>query len=94
MSMSVSDARANLPRVIDRVQAGDEIVITRHGVPVAVVVHPDRLHSRRVVDARRAALDLRDRLDQARRAPLSSADLTEEYAHQLVDQIRAAREAR
>ena len=32
---SVADAKNNLPRLIDRALAGDEVVITRHGRPVA-----------------------------------------------------------
>jgi prevent-host-death family protein len=32
---SVADAKANLPRLIDRAMQGEEVVITRHGKPVA-----------------------------------------------------------
>jgi prevent-host-death family protein len=32
---SVADAKAGLPRLIDRAVAGEEVVITRHGKPVA-----------------------------------------------------------
>jgi antitoxin (DNA-binding transcriptional repressor) of toxin-antitoxin stability system len=32
---NVADAKANLPQLIDRALAGQEIVITRHGKPVA-----------------------------------------------------------
>ena len=32
---SVADAKAGLPRLIDRALAGEEVVISRHGVPVA-----------------------------------------------------------
>ncbi len=39
--MTVSEARANLPEVLTRVAAGEEITITRYGSPVAVVVRPD-----------------------------------------------------
>ena len=34
---SVVDARNNLPRLIDRAIAGEEVVITRHGKPVVEV---------------------------------------------------------
>jgi prevent-host-death family protein len=40
-SMTVSEARAALPRLLTRVDAGEEITITRRGKPVAVVVRPD-----------------------------------------------------
>jgi prevent-host-death family protein len=39
--MTVSEARAALPEVLNRVAEGEEITITRHGRPVAVVVKPD-----------------------------------------------------
>ncbi|MGH3814617.1 MAG: type II toxin-antitoxin system Phd/YefM family antitoxin [Pseudonocardiaceae bacterium] len=33
--------------MLDRVAQGDEITITRHGQPVAVVVRPEALRTRR-----------------------------------------------
>ena len=44
--MTVSEARAALPEVLDRVADGEEITITRHGRPVAVVIRPDVIWSR------------------------------------------------
>jgi len=44
--MTISEARAALPEVLTRVAAGEEITITRHGRPVAVVVKPDVVWSR------------------------------------------------
>ena len=38
--MTISEARAALPEVLNRVAEGEEITITRHGRPVAVVVRP------------------------------------------------------
>ena len=32
---SVADAKAGLPRLIDKVMAGEEVIITRRGKPVA-----------------------------------------------------------
>ncbi len=32
------EAKTHLPRLLDEVAAGDEITITKHGVPVAVLV--------------------------------------------------------
>ena len=34
---SVADAKAGLPRLIDRAMAGEEVIITRHGAPVAEI---------------------------------------------------------
>jgi antitoxin (DNA-binding transcriptional repressor) of toxin-antitoxin stability system len=39
-AMTMTEARAALPQVLDRVAAGEEITITRHGKPAAVVVRP------------------------------------------------------
>lgn len=47
---SVADARAHLPSLIDEVEAGKEIELTRRGKPVAVVVSRGeyaRMRSRR-----------------------------------------------
>ena len=32
---SVADAKDHLPKLIDRARAGEEVIITRHGKPVA-----------------------------------------------------------
>jgi len=36
-SYSVADAKAGLPRLINRAMAGEEVIITRHGKPVAEI---------------------------------------------------------
>ena len=38
---SIAEARAILPTLVDEVQAGNEVELTRRGKPVAVVVSPD-----------------------------------------------------
>jgi hypothetical protein len=40
-TMTISEARAALPEVVSRVAEGEEVTITRHGRPAAVVVRPD-----------------------------------------------------
>lgn len=37
---SVGSARANLPAILDDVQSGQVIQVTRHGQPVAVILSP------------------------------------------------------
>lgn len=94
-TMTISEARAALPEVMDRVAAGEEITITRYGSPVAVVVRPDRLKGRaRAHDAFDAAARLRGRLEAARTAPLPTRGLSVEYAEELIADIRAGRDAR
>lgn len=94
-TMSASDARAALPAILDRVLAGEEVTITRHGKAVAVVVRPDTIRVRRADRALADAERLRDVLERGGRAPLADApDLTVERAEQLVDDVAAARSAR
>lgn len=93
--MSASQARAALPEILDRVLAGEEVTITRHGKAVAVVVRPDTVRARRADRALAAAERLRDLLDRGRASRLSEApDLTVERAEQLVAGVTAARSSR
>lgn len=96
--MTVSEARAALPAVLDRVGAGEEITITRHGKPVAVVVAPDALRRRGRADLAFArAEQIRLELEEARRRPLSLSDsvsMDPEYAEELIAWIRSGRDSR
>lgn len=93
--MSVSEARAALPDVLDRVGRGEEVTITRHGQPVAVVVRPDTLRSRRAEQALQAAERTRQALEAGRRRARSAAPpLDAHRADALVAEIRAGRDAR
>lgn len=47
MRVSVTEAKARLSALIDRAVAGEEIVITRHGRPVAKLVGADALREPR-----------------------------------------------
>lgn len=47
MEVNVYAAKANLSHLIDRATAGEEVVITRHGRPVARLVPADRAGTRR-----------------------------------------------
>ena len=92
-SRSVSEARATLPELLDRVEEGEEVVITRHGKAVAVVIRPDRLRARRAEDAYRMAAELHQDLEAARERPLlSSGGLTIDEADELVAEIRKDRD--
>jgi len=46
-SYSVADARAHLPDILDEVEAGKEVQLTRRGRPVAVVLSPQRYETLR-----------------------------------------------
>ena len=93
-SVTMSEARATLSRLLDRVVKGEEVTITRHGQPVAVVVHPDALRGRRAAGAFAAAQALHELLDQGRRVPLAPGTLTAERAEELISEVRAGRSGR
>jgi antitoxin (DNA-binding transcriptional repressor) of toxin-antitoxin stability system len=92
--MTVSEARAALPEVLDRVAGGEEVTITRHGRPVAVVVRPDILWSRRARGALNDAERVHELLAEAAATSPDGLGLTAERAEELIAEIRAGRDAR
>ena len=95
MIISASDARATLPDLLDRVANGEEVTITRHGQPTAVLVRPDALRSRRAAELFKKADELHDLLESARHLELSSLPgLSKERAEELVASVRASRDGR
>lgn len=54
MKVSVSDAKGKLTDLVRRAEAGDEVVLTRHGVPAVRLVAVARKASR---DEKRALLE-------------------------------------
>jgi prevent-host-death family protein len=94
-TMSISEARAVLPEILDRVQAGEEVTITRHGKPAAVVVRPDTLRARRADEAMAVADRLREILREGRARPLSTKPTVgTARADELVADMRASRRRR
>jgi prevent-host-death family protein len=95
VSMTVSEARAALPELLSRVEGGEEITITRHGHPAAVLVRPDALRSRRADAALEDAGRIHELLIQAAGEPLPEGQgLTAQRAEELVTAIRAGRDTR
>lgn len=91
-SLTVSEARAVLPQLLDRVSAGEEVTITRHGRPAAVLVRPDTLRARRADEAMAGAKMVRDALERGRKSPLSARPvLRKTRADALIEEIRTAR---
>ncbi len=68
--VSVSDAKTHLSRLLDAVEAGEEVVITRNGRPVARLVAATAPPRRRF-GTMRGAVTVGDDFD----APLSIDDL-------------------
>jgi antitoxin (DNA-binding transcriptional repressor) of toxin-antitoxin stability system len=91
-TMTVTEARAALPQLLDRVHEGEEVTITRHGRPVAVLVRPDVLRSRRADAVLEVSATIRDALEEGRRSPLAERPtLSKKRADALVEQVRAGR---
>ncbi len=94
-NVSVSQARAALPELLDRVIAGDEVTITRHGVAVAVVMRPDSVRARRADQALADAGHLRDLVDRGRSSRLSDVPaISTDAAERLVHDVATSRDAR
>jgi prevent-host-death family protein len=71
-AVSLADAKARLSELIDRVEAGDSIEITRRGKPVAKLVRADKPRKPMDIDALRAAVETMPMAEQ------SAADLVRE----------------
>jgi prevent-host-death family protein len=92
LTYTATEARAALPAIIDFVTEGEEITITRHGRPVAVVLSPESLRSRRVTPALKRAEELRRRLDSVPpMTELPDSGMTVEEAEARVAEIYAER---
>jgi prevent-host-death family protein len=89
--LSVSEARAILPEVLDRVAAGEEITITRHGHPVAVLLRPDAVRTRRAEQAIEQARKIGALVASAREQPLVVVDMPDQRVEELIEAVRAGR---
>lgn len=91
VSISASEARARLSELLDLVASGDEVTIERHGRPIAVLVSPDALRSRRADLVFSQAEHIRVMLDEAAGASLGEKWIEPERADELVSDIRRHR---
>ena len=92
--ISVSTARQTLREQLDRVEAGEEVSITRHGRVVAVLVRPDVLKARRASKVWDEAERIAGLLDSTRSEPMQRPVISPERAEELVDAVRDARSGR
>ncbi|MFZ0134232.1 MAG: type II toxin-antitoxin system prevent-host-death family antitoxin [Desulfobacterales bacterium] len=69
------EAKTHLPKLLERVQKGERITITRHGVPVAVL-HPPEAENK--VDYQSVILELRKFREKHRLKGISVRDMIEE----------------
>jgi len=94
VTLNVSQARASLPELLTRVEDGEEVTITRHGRPVAVLVRPDVMRSRANVIIEDAGR-VHDLLAAAAASELpTDQGLTRERAEELISEIRSGRDSR
>jgi prevent-host-death family protein len=70
-SLSLTDARAQLPQLLDRVAAGESFTITRHGANVAVLVGHDTWMKTKTHDVILQARALRAEMEAMRDKPMS-----------------------
>jgi antitoxin (DNA-binding transcriptional repressor) of toxin-antitoxin stability system len=93
--MTVSEARAALPEILNRVADGEEVTITRHGQAVAVIVRPDVIWSRSKAEvALHEATQLHSLLDSLAESEPPAGGITERYAEELIASIRSARDSK
>lgn len=73
-SLSLTDARAQLPQLLDRVAAGESFTITRHGANIAVLANHDEWMRTKTHDVVLRARALRAEMDSMRGAPIGERD--------------------
>lgn len=95
MSMSVSTARSELHKLLDAVERGEEVTLTRHGSAVAVVVRPDLLRARRADAVFATAAHVAELVAAGRNRPLSDdRGISADRAEELVAEVRVGRSGR
>ncbi len=90
--VSVSELRANLRRVLERVKRGEEVRLTQNGEVVAAVLHPDKLKWRAKTANTLAAERLLEELDTPLEPlePLPEPSLSQAEGDALVAEVRGA----
>jgi prevent-host-death family protein len=94
-TVSVSEARAAFAEILNRVDAGEEVTITRHDKPIAVVMAPSSVRIRRKAagEAIQRAAQLGRDLEAARDEPLSADGvIAPELAEQWIRELRQERD--
>ena len=89
---TMSEARAALARLLDEVERGESVTITRHGRPAAQLVAPHRVNPA-AADLLHAANRLAVELDAAGSRPISPLIEAGASADELVAALRTDRDA-
>ncbi|MBS1847377.1 MAG: type II toxin-antitoxin system prevent-host-death family antitoxin [Actinobacteria bacterium] len=94
-TIDVAAARGELPRLLDAVEQGEEVTLTRHGKPVAVIVRPKRLWGPERLVSYAGADEIEERLRAAAARSLPpTGSPSIEQAEALVADVRAQRDDR
>ena len=93
MSMyNMSEARASIAKLLDEVERGESVTITRHGRPAAQLVAPRRANPA-AADLFHAANRLAIELEEARLRPLREPATAGPTSDVLVAALRAGRDS-
>lgn len=64
MTISIAEAKAKLPSLVKRAEAGEEIVLTRHGRPVARIIGGARDTKPSLLGAMRGRIEIAEDFDE------------------------------
>lgn len=78
MKVPVSEAKTHLTELVRRAEAGEEVVLTRHGVPVVRLMP---LATRLTVEERRALLDAVGNTASAKAGPGPTASESQDFLY-------------
>jgi prevent-host-death family protein len=78
MRISVTDAKAQLTELVRRAEAGDEVILTRHGQPAARLVPLAAARDRK---SRRAVLEAVRNSARAKTSPGESAARSQDFLY-------------
>ncbi len=93
-SITVTELRANMKELVERVKRGEELEITQNGEVAAVMLHPSRLRHRvRTPSTLKAESLLREFEALRQEAPQFGEGFSEERAQDLVQTIRDERDS-
>lgn len=92
--IGVTELRANLRDVLDRVKRGEEVIVTQNDEAVAAMVHPSKLRLRIRTQNTEAADALLEQLRQAARTRSDRGEgLTPERAEARIAELRSERDS-
>lgn len=93
-TIGVTELRANLRDVLERVKRGEDVIVTQNDEPVAAMLHPSKVRLRVRTANTEAADALLERLAEARREqPERGRGISLERAESMVEELRSDRDS-